>query len=135
MKMFAERILEFRSHRLIFEKVMLLREVPTWKYLFENGVDIQIDNNCAIRFASEQGYLDLAKYFHKNGADITAYDNYAIRHAAEKGYLDIVKYLYRHGVDITAKNNYAFRWSDANGHIKVVKYLKERMKQPFTKVG
>lgn len=120
--------LEFRSHRLILERVMPLREVSTWKYLLENGVDIKTDNNCAIRFASERGYIDLVKFLHENGADITAYDNYAVRYAAERGHFDVVKYLYENGADITTKNNYAFRLSATNGHMKVAKYLKKRMK-------
>ena len=146
---------KFRTHKLDIKKIMQLGEVETWmyickygaditaddnyavryaanngyleavKYLHENGADITARDNKAIGWASENGYLEVVKYLHQNGADVTASNNYAVRHAAENGYLDVVKYLHENGADVTAGNNYAVRWAAANGHLEVVKYLHE----------
>lgn len=116
---------KFRTHRLYIEKVMLLNETVAWEYLYENGADITADDNYAVRWASENGYLEVVKFLHENGADITARNNYAVKWAAMNGFLDAVKYLHKNGADIRSCDNYAVRWAAVNGFFDIVKYLHE----------
>ena len=62
--------------------------------------DVTADDNYAIRWASENGHLEVVKYLVQNGADVAADDNYAIRWAAKKGHLEVVKYLVQNGAKI-----------------------------------
>ena len=59
-----------------------------------------VQNNCAIKWASESGHLEVVKYLHTNGADITAENNRAIILANKNGHVKVVKYLYNHGIFI-----------------------------------
>ena len=117
----------FRTHRLEIRKIMPISGTAAWKYLCENGADITVWDNDAVRRAARNGYLETVKYLHENGADITADDNYAVRYAASCGHLEIVKYLYENGADITADDNGAVRWAAFYGKKDVVDYLKGKM--------
>jgi len=89
--------------------------------------DITVDNNYAIRWASDKGYLEVVKYLVKKGADVTARNNCALRWASDKGYLEVVKYLVKKGADVTARDNCALRWASNNGYLEVVKYLVKKV--------
>jgi ankyrin repeat protein len=93
------------------------------RYLHEHGADLTALDNYAVRWAAQNGHLDVIKYLHENGADITAENNQAVSWAARKGYLDVVKYLHEQGADITAQKNYALHLAAANGHLDIVRYL------------
>ena len=114
---------KFRTHRLIVKEIFLLNKPEAWEYLISQGIDITADDKYAVRYASENGHLDVVKYLHKNGTDITAANNYAVRLSAQFGHLDVVKYLHENGADITADSNCAVRYASENGHLDVVKYL------------
>ena len=60
------------------------------KILIENGANITINNNFAIRIASNYGKLQIVKLLIQNGVDITADDNYSVRYTSKGGsdYLD-----------------------------------------------
>ena len=118
---------KFRTHKLGIKKIMQFSEAETWMYLYENGADITADDNYAVRWAAENGHLEVVKYLHENGADITAEDNEAVRCAAIYGHLEVVKYLHENGADITADDNYVVERATRNGHTDVVKYLKASM--------
>jgi len=90
--------------------------------------DVTAANNYAIKWASQNGHLEVVKYLVKKGADITANINYPLRWASKNGHLKVVKYLVKKGADITADNNYALIWVSENGHLKVVKYLEQQLK-------
>ena len=55
--------------------------------------------------------------------DVTARDNCALRWASKNGYLEVVKYLIEKGADVKADDSCALRWASNNGHLEVVKYL------------
>lgn len=63
------------------------------KYLVEIGVDIHINDDAPLRWASYNGHLDTVQYLIKNGANIYAHDNACLRYAAAKNHLHIVNYL------------------------------------------
>ena len=94
--------------------------------IFENGANINTDNDKALRMSSKNGYIDIVKYLVEKGANIHADDNYALRMSSENGHIDIVKFLVLNGANIHAKDDYALRKSSQNGHIEVVKYLVEK---------
>lgn len=116
---------DFRTHRLEVEEVLPLSKKEAWEYLVSNGADIKKGNGRAVRWAAQNGYLEIVKYLHENGADITADNDYAVRAAAEEGHLEVVKYLHENGADIAAGNNLAVISAAGNGHLKVVRYLYE----------
>ena len=55
-----------------------------------------------------------------------AQEDYVLRWAAENGYLDIVKYLVKHGADIHANSDYALRLAIDSEHLNVIKYLADQ---------
>ena len=101
-------IIALNFPNMITRKIYPMKMVSTFgnldilKYLVSHGVDIQIDNDVALRLASRQGNLDVVKYLLDNGANIHAKDDYALRFAVALGHLDVVKYLVSHGADIHA---------------------------------
>ena len=105
------------------------------KYLVKNGADIHAEDDYALRYAAYNGHLDVVKYLVKNGADIHAGDDYVLRWAASNGHLDIVKYLVKNGANIHAGDGCALRWASTNGHLNVVKYLQTINHLSTTKDG
>ena len=61
--------------------------------------------------------------------DARADDNYALRYAAENGHLEVLKYLHNSfkltAIDARARDNYALIYAAENGHVEVLKWLKE----------
>lgn len=111
---------QYRSHRIILGPRYDLYKVKTWKWLVSKGFD---NANDALRWATVNGDLEVAKYLVALGADVTAYDNLAVCNSSYFGHLEMVKYLVSQGADVTARKNYALRWASANGDLDVVEYL------------
>ena len=57
------------------------------------------------------------------GANIHAADDCAVRWASGNGHLQVVKYLVSSGANIHARHDLAVLWASENGHLEVVKYL------------
>jgi len=101
------------------------------KYVESGKVDPSADDNTAIRWASENGNLNIIKYLisldKSYGIDPSASVNHAIRIAAFNGHLDIVKYLISldksYGIDPSASDNTAIRLAAKYGRLDIVKYL------------
>ena len=93
------------------------------KLLIDAGADVTAMNNKAIRLASENGHLEVVKLLIGAGADVTANDNEAIRWVSYNGHIEIVKLLIDAGADVTANDNEAIRWASRYGHIEIVKLL------------
>ncbi len=92
--------------------------------MLSKGADVHALNS-ALRWASENGHLDVVRYLVKHGANIHANNDQALRWASEKGHLEVVKYLVEKRADIHADDNGALRWASGNEHLEVVKYLVE----------
>jgi ankyrin repeat protein len=73
--------------------------------------------------ASTNGNLDFVKQLIDQGADIHVRNDWALRAASSKGRLDVVKYLVSKGADIHAENDESLYLAVAFGHLNVVKYL------------
>ena len=52
------------------------------KYLVEQGADIHADDDCALRWACDFGYLEIVKFLIELGADCYTYDKKFIAGAA-----------------------------------------------------
>jgi hypothetical protein len=104
-------------HSCIYGAIRILRNLVT------HGVDIRINSDYAVRYASKYGHLEIVKYLVSHGADIHTDNDYAVRYASEFGHLEVVQYLVSLGADIHACIDDAVRWASRRGHLEVVRYL------------
>ncbi len=114
---------KFKSDSIYIEQKLDLDKIETFKYLISKGLDIHIDNDIPLRYASRNGYLDIVKFLVENGANINANNDYALGCASRNGYLDIVKFLVENGANVRASDDYALRYASENGHLSIVKLL------------
>ncbi|BCS82858.1 ankyrin repeat protein [Cotonvirus japonicus] len=89
---------KYRSNKIILSQKYDLRLKSTFEFLVENGVDIKIDNNRAIRWASKNGFIDIVEYLIEQGANYRVLDNESLYLACENGHINVVNLLLNHGV-------------------------------------
>ena len=116
---------KYKAHALNMKLLGDKWDLNVIEYLIENGADIHIEDDFALRHAAENGQLKIVKYFIKNEADIHAHNDFALRHAAHNGHLEVVKYLLEKGANIHVYDDFALRNAAENGHLEIVKYLVE----------
>lgn len=117
--------IKWRAEKLFFHPRKELFTADTFQLLIDNGADIHEGDNVALRYASNEGHIEVVKLLVKHGADIHARDNSSLRYAARYGHLEVVKHLIENGADIHAGEDYALRWAADSGYFEVVKYLVE----------
>jgi ankyrin repeat protein len=100
------------------------------KYLINLGVDPTTEDNYAIRWASQKGYLEIVRLLLKHGADPTDNKNEAIRMASREGHLEVVRLLIDKGADPAADNNNAVRWASKRGYLEIVRLLLQKGAKP-----
>ena len=98
------------------------------KYLIkEQGANIILDENKALRTAYCYGHLEIVKCLIENGADIHSFNGSALRYASGYGHLEVVKYLVEQGADIHYDDiiggEYWSMYAADNGHLEIVKYM------------
>uniref|UniRef100_A0A6G6AE34 Ankyrin repeat-containing protein n=1 Tax=Borely moumouvirus TaxID=2712067 RepID=A0A6G6AE34_9VIRU len=98
---------KYGANMIILGKRRYLRDIDTWEYLISVGINIHADYDYPLRWASENGHLEVVKYLIEKGADIHADNDYAIRWASQYGHLEVVKYLIKKGANIHADNDYS----------------------------
>ena len=86
------------------------------KDITESDVDASAAYSRAIKWASNNGHLEVVKYLVSQGADV----NNAIKRAGSNGHLEVVKYLVGQGAGTAAEVNYAAIWASEEGHLEVV---------------
>jgi ankyrin repeat protein len=91
------------------------------KYCLNKNIDVNLNNNFAIRAASFNGHLEVVKYLVDNGADV----NGGIESASKNGQFEILKYLVENGADVNHDGGWIIVEASMNGHLEVVKYLVE----------
>ena len=96
--------------------------------LLDESVDPSFNNNSAIRYASNYGYIAVVDRLlqEKKRVDPSADNNYAICWASNNGHIAVVDRLLqdvRGRVDPSAGDNSAIRLASYNGHIAVVDRL------------
>jgi hypothetical protein len=111
---------KWRASKVILSPRRDLREVETWKWLIEIGVNIHAPHDFAFINAATNGYFEVVKFLVEHGADIHVYDDESLRESAANGHLEVVKYLVEHGANIHACNDEALRFADQH----VIEYLK-----------
>ena len=119
---------KWRANMIILGARYNLDNIDTFKLLMENGADIHIQDDHALKWSAERGYSNIVKILIENGANIHAQDDYALRWSARKGQLDVVKFLIENGANIHADYDYALRWSKKN-HLDVYNLLIEHIKK------
>ena len=75
----------------------------TPKYLVCHGANIQACNNCAVRWASRYGHLEVVKYLVSQGVNVqrVCYNWLSpVQLASENGHLEVVMYLVSQGASI-----------------------------------
>jgi len=67
--------------------------VDNIQMLIDEGVDVHVDNDYALRWASRYGYSKVVKVLLENGADVHVWNDYALRRASQNGHTKVVKLL------------------------------------------
>ncbi|PWA01686.1 hypothetical protein BB558_002194 [Smittium angustum] len=96
------------------------------EYLVENGADIHVDQDWALGMASKSGHFNVVKYLVSKGANIQARENFALGIACRNGHFDIVKFFIENGADFAAENHWKTIFKEKNKHLDVINYLTER---------
>jgi hypothetical protein len=94
-------------------------------FLIEHGVDIHEDDDCALRFASRNGYKNTVVLLLEYNADVHAYDDCSIRSASYYGHTDIVALLLEHKADVHACSDESLLSASFNNHKDTVALLLE----------
>lgn len=98
------------------------------KYLVSQGADIHINDDMALRHASEDGYVKIVEYLIEQGSNVHAVDDYALRYACQNGNLTIVKCLVQAGANINIFNDISLHFAYKFGHFFVQQYLEKMLK-------
>jgi len=113
---------KFKAHSVILgERREINLEVI--KELVNEGVNVHVNNDCALRFASENGHVEIVKFLVSKGANVNACNDYPLQSAANNGHLEIVKFLVSEGANVHSGNYCALRFASENGHLEIVKFL------------
>jgi hypothetical protein len=94
----------------VFSKEKVLErfdDLKMVKELIKLGADIHANNDIALRYSVDRGYLNVVKFLVENGANIHANDDEALIHSAENGNLEMVNYLVEKGANIHAQDDAA----------------------------
>ena len=89
----------------------------------EDRRKIQYFYHSPLTKTSENGHLEVVKYLVEQGADICVDSDQALRWASRNGYLKVVKYLVEQGANIHARSEEALVFANMNGYLDVVDYL------------
>jgi len=95
------------------------------KDLIQEGANVHVQEDYALRWASKFGHLEIVKLLLENGADVHAGKDCSLIWASAIGHLEVVKILLENGADVHARDNCALMWASENGHLEVVKLLLE----------
>ncbi|BCS82748.1 putative ankyrin repeat protein [Cotonvirus japonicus] len=66
------------------------------KLLVENGIDLHINKDYALRWSARKGNIEIVKYLIHKGANVSAQNYYAIKLALQNKYYDVVEFLIDH---------------------------------------
>jgi len=116
--------IKWKAHQVILKKRYKITAKKI-EQLILDGADVHADNDCALRWASESGHLNVVKVLLEAGADVHVNNDYALIWASSRGHLGVVKVLLENGADVHAKDDCALRWASRYGLFDVVKVLLE----------
>ena len=111
----------YNIHKIIDDNNELINNVD-FKYLVENGLDVNYKHDFYLRIAAYHGYVDIAKLLIEKGSHVDTLDNQTIWQASMNGHLEMVKLLEENGADIHTGDDRPLRYSAGMGYIDVVEY-------------
>jgi ankyrin repeat protein len=82
-----------RAKSLFLHPKKDLRKLETWLWLKQKNVNLNADDDFALRYAAANGHLEVCQFLVKNGANVNEMEDQALRWAAEKGHFEVVEYL------------------------------------------
>ena len=91
------------------------------KIMIENGINIHVADEMALKIAASYGYLEIVKVLVENGADVREESDRAIRIAARANDIPMVEYLISKGADVSAEDSYCMRIAKINSYDKLIK--------------
>lgn len=90
-------------------------------------VDIHAGENGGLRFAAENGRLDVVKFLHDKGVDLAVNENYAYIHAASRGHLHIMRYIEENKNPSDKVKSSAYELAGQNGHLDVMEHIDKQI--------
>jgi len=93
------------------------------KFLIENKIDVAMDADAPLTFASYFGHLDIVKILVENKANVTAENNQSLIEAGYKNHLPIIKFLVENKADVTCRDNYPLSSAEYGNHLDTIEYL------------
>jgi ankyrin repeat protein len=117
--------LEINKNNLFIE-YCTRNQVEAVTFLLDNGVNIHVDNDEALRRSVFYKNFEVVKLLIEKGANIHAGDDDALRRSAINGDIKIIKLLLDNEANIHVDNDSSLLWSASGGHFEVVKLLLEK---------
>lgn len=99
-------------------------DISTLRNCLENGVDIHLCNDLALRYAKENAQTEAVIFLLENGANIYVLDDVELRLASSNGDAEKVKHLLEKGTCSQDAIIYATYNGILYGHEEIVKLLK-----------
>lgn len=99
------------------------------KYLHENGCDISVSGEHALRSAMYYKHFRIVKYLLYHGANANVNDAFMLRYAAENRLFEMMECLILHGADIDYAIMYTSKHNMPKTHHNLQQYLKNKNMQ------
>ena len=96
------------------------------KYALDNGADVHVENDKALREAVYDGNYDLVKLLLDHGADVHVRNNEPLIHAVDLSFVKIAKLLLDYGADIHINNDQPLNDAISYANFSMIKLLLDR---------
>ncbi|QGR53619.1 ankyrin repeat-containing protein [Moumouvirus maliensis] len=117
----------YYAKKMIFTTRLDLTDVTTITYLINKGANISARGNYALKWACNEGYINIVKYIFSLINPDSKLMNECLHFAIKDGKLDVVKFLIEKGAEFCPYNNHhiydSFEICSRKGHMETVKYL------------
>ncbi|AZL89166.1 ankyrin repeat protein [Megavirus baoshan] len=122
----------FMRNNIIFFDAVSFGYIEIVKFCIDHGIDVTIQNNRAIKLASEsssycccsnEASLDVVKLLVENGADIHIEQEYVLKKAIKVNNIELVKYLLEQGANYTYCRKYVGQFEKENKYHKMIEFL------------
>ena len=114
---------KYKSDKIIITSIQDVLSADMFKNLIDLGANIHLNNDRALRCASNRGHVEVVRALLENGANVHAQDDYALRWASRNGHVEVVKVLLENGANVHADDDGALRLACEFGHTEIVKVL------------